>query len=251
LAWCLQFLFFVKTEVSQWHLLKKTPRGIEMLKLISMLAIAMSCSVNVLASDVKLSVMSTASNLKQESEIAAVENEENQSGVEKMGAESKKSLLMEFATDSSVRLNYRRPYSSDVYCAFYAEGNVQGYSLYREYDRRDIGNAIWKAGSSTYECDEAAELANYVRQDIVCGRYAQNGKASYSIYRIHDNQDLGKATMSSFDTCQQVVRSARHGLFCSTYIHNGQTWWSVYDIRTGNDLGSKVYASFETCLSVL
>lgn len=134
-----------------------------------------------------------------------------------------------------------------VYCAFYADQNVSGYSIYRHPDHKDIGNAVWTV--ARYECEDAAEMANRVRAGLVCSKYhnENSGQTDYSVYRIRDNKDLGNAVIRDFQDCQGAVTSARRGIFCSTYAMNGQTWWSMYSIRTGEDLGKKVYATLEEC----
>ena len=134
-----------------------------------------------------------------------------------------------------------------VFCDYYSSSRVSGYSLYRVSDQIDLGNAVWTG--SRYECDEAAGLANRRGEGIVCARYhnSRSNSTNYSVYRIYDNRDLGKATISTFSQCQDAVRSARRGIFCSTYVKNGQTWWSMYSIRTGEDIGSDLYATLQGC----
>jgi hypothetical protein len=134
----------------------------------------------------------------------------------------------------------------NVVCDYYSSPTATGYSIYR-VDGVDIGNAIWTASRS--ECDAAVRLANYMNNNLVCAKYSNSstGKVQYSVYRIHDNQDLGRATISTFDECQRAVQFERNGIFCSTYILDGVTKWSMYDSYSGQDIGSNVYASLERC----
>ena len=134
-----------------------------------------------------------------------------------------------------------------VYCDAYNSGNISGYSLYRLSDHKDLANAIWTGDAS--ECQQAAQDANAWQSGLVCARYSNtaNNTIAYSLYRISDNQDLGKATIGDFYTCRLAMASLRSGIFCSTYTLNGQTMWSMYDVQTGNDLGTKAYPTLDEC----
>lgn len=134
-----------------------------------------------------------------------------------------------------------------VYCDRYVSSTVNGYSLYRVSDRKDIGNAVWTADNA--ECSAAAQMANAIRANIACSKYHNktNNTTAYSVYRISDGQDLGKATISSFETCQAAIHYSRRGIFCSTYNKDNVTWWSLYDVVTGHDLGTSLYSSLEKC----
>jgi hypothetical protein len=134
-----------------------------------------------------------------------------------------------------------------VFCGSYNQNNVSGYSVYRARDQKDLGNAVWNSNAS--ECELAAKWANSLQNGLVCAHYynAQNATTAYSLYRISDNQDLGKATIGDFNTCIAASRSLRNGIFCSTYLLNGQIKWSMYDVNTGNDIGTDVYGSLERC----
>jgi hypothetical protein len=134
-----------------------------------------------------------------------------------------------------------------VFCDIYRNERVSGFSLFRERDGTDLGNAVWN--DARHECDSAARVANEQRAGIACSRFYNktNNTTSYSVYRIADNKDLGKATIGNFEDCQSSVKSARDGIFCSTYIKNGETWWSMYEIRTNQDIGANVYTTLEKC----
>ena len=134
-----------------------------------------------------------------------------------------------------------------VYCDAYNSGNLSGYSLYRLSDHLDLANAIW-TGDAT-ECQQAAQDANAWQNGLVCARYSNkaNNTIAYSLYRISDNQGLGKATIGDFYTCRLAMASLRNGIFCSTYPLNDQIMWSMYDAQTGSDLGTKAYPTLDEC----
>lgn len=138
-----------------------------------------------------------------------------------------------------------------VYCDEYVTSNgIRGYSLYRRYDRADIGNAVFFNFS---ECDSAAVTANEARTGIVCGRYhnSRTGRTDYSVYRISDLKDLGNAAIPQFSECQDAVRFSRAGIFCSTYNKDGKSGYSLYSILDGSDIGRNYFYTMNSCLNEL
>ncbi len=145
-----------------------------------------------------------------------------------------------------------RPYSA-VYCDRWTsgDGSRSGYSLYRQMDHRDIGNAIF---SEYYECRDAAEVANQSGNDITCAKYYNRNtqRSFYSVYKISSLQDLGRWGFSDFYTCQTSVRYSRRNIFCATYVkNNSESGFSPWDIRTNQDVGTTFYSNMEGCLQRL
>jgi hypothetical protein len=138
---------------------------------------------------------------------------------------------------------------SGLYCDNYVtrEG-VRGYSIIREYDRADLGNAIFR---NLYDCQVSVKAA---RNGIVCSTYYNRNTqvTSYSIYRVSDLKDLGNRTFSALDSCNKAVSMSIRDTFCAPYSgSNGRSGYSFYSIRSGTDIGTTLFPTLDSCLERL
>lgn len=118
------------------------------------------------------------------------------------------------------------------------------FGVLRTSDNVLIGERM----SDSAKCEKAAEIANWTKNDIVCG-YQKTGRTQgYYLYRISDLKILSNLRYQTYTECDASIAYSRPGRVCVRHqAEDGRIGFTTVNIALSTRADDMIYDHLSMC----